>query len=154
MKRRHSRAQAIELAQRLKAARPDIALGADFIAGFPTETETHFENTLSLIDECDLAYVHAFPFSPREGTPAARMPQLGRALIKERAARLRDAGAAALTRHLGQWVGREADGLVERDGFARLPDFTAVRFEGASGQAFQRLRFSDHDGAHLIGVAA
>ncbi|WP_135209989.1 tRNA (N(6)-L-threonylcarbamoyladenosine(37)-C(2))-methylthiotransferase MtaB [Vitreimonas flagellata] len=154
MKRRHSRAQAIELAQRLKAARPAIALGADFIAGFPTETETHFENTLSLIEACNLAYVHAFPFSPREGTPAARMPQLGRSLIKERAARLRDAGAAALTRHLGQWVGREADGLIERDGFARLPDFTAVRFEGASGQAFQRLRFSAHDGAHLIGVAA
>ena len=154
MKRRHSRAQAIELAQRLKAARPTIALGADFIAGFPTETEAHFENTLSLIGECDLAYVHAFPFSPREGTPAARMPQLGRSLIKERAARLRDAGSAALTRHLGQWVGREANGLVERDGFARLPDFTAVRFEGVSGQAFQRLRFSAHDGAHLIGVAA
>jgi threonylcarbamoyladenosine tRNA methylthiotransferase MtaB len=154
MKLRHSRAQAIDLAQRLKAARPEIALGADFIAGFPTETEAHFENTLSLIDACDLAYVHAFPFSPREGTPAARMPQLERGLIKERAARLRDAGAAALTRHLGHWVGREADGLVERDGFARLPDFTAVRFEGASGQAFQRLRFSAHDGAHLIGVAA
>lgn len=154
MKRRHSRAQAIELAQRVKAARPEIALGADFIAGFPTETEAHFANTLSLIEECDLAFVHAFPFSPREGTPAARMPQLDRALIKERAARLRDAGATALTRHLGQWVGREADGLIERDGFARLPDFTAVRFEGASGQAFQRLRFSAHDGAHLIGVAA
>lgn len=154
MKRRHSRAQAIELAQRLKAARPEIALGADFIAGFPTETEAHFENTLSLIDACDLAYVHVFPFSPREGTPAARMPQLERTLIKERATRLRDAGAAALTRHLGQWVGREAEGLIERDGFARLPDFTAVRFEGASGQAFQRLRFSAHDGAHLIGVAA
>ena len=154
MKRRHSRAQAIELAHRLKAQRPEIALGADFIAGFPTETEAHFENTLSLIEECDLAYVHAFPFSPRKGAPAARMPQLGRVLIKERAARLRDAGAAALTHHLGQWVGREADGLVERDGFARLPDFTTVRFEGASGQAFQRLRFSAHDGAHLIGVAA
>lgn len=154
MKRRHSRAQAIELAQRLKAARPEIALGADFIAGFPTETEAHFANTLSLIDECDLAYVHAFPFSPREGTPAARMPQLGRSAIKERAARLRGSGAAALERHLGRWVGREADGLVERDGFARLPDFTAVRFEGASGKAFQRLRFSAHDGAHLIGVAA
>lgn len=154
MKRRHSRAQAIELAQRVKAARPEIALGADFIAGFPTETEAHFANTLSLIEECDLAFVHAFPFSPREGTPAARMPQLDRALIKERAARLRDAGAAALTRHLGQWVGREADGLVERDGFARLPDFTAVSFEGASGQAFQRLRFTAHNNAHLIGVAA
>ena len=116
MKRRHSRAQAIELCQRLKAARPDIALGADLIAGFPTETRPHFANTLSLIDACDLAYVHAFPFSPRDGTPAARMPQLDRRVVKQRAARLREAGDAALARHLDAWVGREARALMERDG--------------------------------------
>jgi threonylcarbamoyladenosine tRNA methylthiotransferase MtaB len=129
MKRRHSRAQAIELCARLKAARPGIALGADLIAGFPTESDAAFANTLSLIEACDLAFVHAFPFSPRQGTPAARMPQLDRTLVKQRAARLRRAGAAALTRHLDAWVGREAVALIERDGFARLPDFTGVMVE-------------------------
>jgi threonylcarbamoyladenosine tRNA methylthiotransferase MtaB len=127
MKRRHSRAQAIELCQRLKTARPEIALGADLIAGFPTETEAAFVNTLSLIEDCGLAFVHAFPFSPREGTPAARMPQVDRRVVKARAARLREAGAAALARHLDAWVGREAMALVERDGVARLADFTTVR---------------------------
>ncbi len=153
MKRRHSRAQAIELCQRVKEARPEIALGADLIAGFPTETEEHFANLLSIVDECDLAFVHAFPFSPREGTPAARMPQLERRLIKERAARLREVGAAALNRHLAAWIGREETGVIERDGFARLPDFTPVHFNG-SGEGFQRLRFTSHDGQHLIGAAA
>jgi threonylcarbamoyladenosine tRNA methylthiotransferase MtaB len=197
MKRRHSRAQAIELCQRLKAARPEIALGADLIAGFPTETEAHFANLLSVIDACGLAYVHAFPFSPREGTPAARMPQVDRRVVKERAARLREAGAAALRRHLDAWVGREEIALVEREGFARLPDFTPVRLpfslaekglgdEGRAdargieergslnpaptrqlnaphplpplrkgeGDAHVRLRFTSHDGQHLIGAAA
>lgn len=157
MKRRHSRAQAIELCERVKAARPEIALGADLIAGFPTETDAHFANTLALIEECDLAFVHAFPFSPREGTPAARMPQLERALIKQRAARLREAGAAALQRHLTRWVGREAHALVEKDGFARLPDFTSVLFEAPApspANTTTRFRFTAHDGAHLIGVAA
>ncbi len=153
MKRRHSRAQAIELCARLKAARPEIALGADLIAGFPTETDEHFANLLSIVDECGLAYVHAFPFSPREGTPAARMPQLDRRLIKERAARLRDIASTALTRHLDAWIGREAVVVIERQGFARLPDFTPVRFEGAS-DGFQRLRFTAHHGQHLIGVPA
>jgi threonylcarbamoyladenosine tRNA methylthiotransferase MtaB len=153
MKRRHSRAQAIELCQRVKEARPEIALGADLIAGFPTETEEHFANLLSIVDECDLAFVHAFPFSPREGTPAARMPQLERRLIKERAARLREVGAVALNRHLAAWIGREETGVIERDGFARLPDFTPVHFNG-SGEGFQRLRFTSHDGQHLIGAAA
>jgi threonylcarbamoyladenosine tRNA methylthiotransferase MtaB len=167
MKRRHSRAQAIELCQRLKRARPAIALGADLIAGFPTEEEQHFASALSLIDECALAYVHAFPYSPRPGTPAARMPQVDRAVIKQRAARLREAGDAALRRHLDAWVGKEADALVEREGVARLADFSTVllgppasrRPAAASagedaGGPYQRLRFTHHDGAHLIGVAA
>jgi len=132
MKRRHSRAQAIELCGRLKSARPEIALGADLIAGFPTETEAHFANLLSVVDACALAYVHAFPFSPRHGTPAARMPQLDRRLVKERAARLREAGAAALRRHLEAWIGREETALVERHGFGRLPDFTSVRISPSS----------------------
>ncbi len=192
MKRRHSRAQSIELCQRLKSARPEIALGADLIAGFPTETEAHFANLISIVDECALAFVHAFPFSPREGTPAARMPQVDRRVVKQRAARLRQAGAAALKRHLDAWVGREATGLVEREGFVRLPDFTGVMIEergksppplrgrvgsggvqdetpaldvtaphpqppphkGAGAAAMLRLRFTHHDGAHLIGVPA
>jgi threonylcarbamoyladenosine tRNA methylthiotransferase MtaB len=154
MKRRHSRAQAIALCQRLKAARPEIALGADLIAGFPTETEEAFANTLSLVAECGLAFVHAFPFSPREGTPAARMPQVDRRIVKARAAHLREAGAAALSRHLDQWVGREAEALIERDGFARLPDFTSVHITEPMASQQTRLRFIAHDGAHLIGAAA
>jgi threonylcarbamoyladenosine tRNA methylthiotransferase MtaB len=167
MKRRHSRAQAVELCARLKAARPAIALGADLIAGFPTEEAAHFENTLSLIEACQLAFVHAFPFSPRAGTPAARMPPVDRRVVKERAARLREAGAAALARHLEGWVGREAEGLLEREGYARLPDFTGVVYgppasspacsklagEDAGGP-YLRLRFTGHDGAHLAGVPA
>src|SRR5262249_40453802 len=112
----------------------------------------HFANTLSLIHECDLAFVHAFPYSARPMTPAARMPQLARPLIKERAARLRAAGAAALTRHLDTWIGREALAVVERDGSARLPDFTAVRFNAAAAEPHIRLRFTHHDGAHLYGT--
>ncbi len=158
MKRRHSRAQAIELCQRVKAARPEIALGADLIAGFPTETEAHVENLISIVDECGLAFVHAFPFSPRAGTPAARMPQVERSVVKARAARLRDVGAAALARHLDAWVGRQELALVEREGFARLPDFTPVLFPDShrkqEGDAFAHLRFTGHDGQHLIGVAA
>ncbi|MBY0564619.1 MAG: tRNA (N(6)-L-threonylcarbamoyladenosine(37)-C(2))-methylthiotransferase MtaB [Hyphomonadaceae bacterium] len=162
MKRRHLRAEAIALCERLKAARPAIALGADLIAGFPTETESQFDNALSLIDACQLSFVHAFPFSPREGTPAARMPQLDRRVVKARAARLRVAGQTALLRHLQRWVGREAEALVERDGFARLPDFTGVSlgapaFSPASndaGSSRVRLRFTAHDGAHLIGEPA
>ena len=153
MKRRHSRAQAIALCERLKTARPEIALGADFIAGFPTEQEEHFASTLSIIEEAQLAYVHAFPYSPRPGTPAARMPQNDRAVIKARAGRLREAGDTALKRHLSAWVGREADALIERDGMGRLSDFTTVRCDVVAAPT-QRLRFTHHDGAHLIGVAA
>jgi threonylcarbamoyladenosine tRNA methylthiotransferase MtaB len=167
MKRRHSRAQAIALCERLKTARPEIALGADFIAGFPTETEEHFASTLSIIEAAQLAYVHAFPYSPRPGTPAARMPQNERHVIKARAARLREAGEAALARHLDAWIGKEADALIEREGFGRLADFSTVLLgppasrrqspalagEDAGGPS-KRLRFTHHDGAHLIGVAA
>jgi len=159
MKRRHSRAQSVELCRRLKSARPEIALGADLIAGFPTESEAAFANTLSLIDACDLAYVHAFPFSPRDGTPAARMPQLDRRIVKARAAKLRQAGAAALARHLDAWIGKEAGVLVEREGFARLPDFSTVLLGPPASRRLgnavtMKLRFTHHDGAHLHGVAS
>jgi threonylcarbamoyladenosine tRNA methylthiotransferase MtaB len=135
MKRRHLRADAIALCGRLKAARPEIALGADLIAGFPTETDEQFEAMLDFVDECDLSYLHVFPFSPRTGTPAAKMPQLDRATIKARAARLREKGETRLHAHLDAWVGRSADALVERDGFARLPDFTSVRIAHARSGA-------------------
>jgi threonylcarbamoyladenosine tRNA methylthiotransferase MtaB len=137
MKRRHSAAQALDLMARLKAARPDIALGADLIAGFPTEEETHFSAMLDFIDTSQLAFVHAFPFSPREGTPAARMPQLDRTVIKSRAARLREKARERLALHLAQWIGRKTTALVEQDGQARLDDFTPVRIEG--GQAGARV---------------
>ena len=149
MKRRHSREESIDLCARLKAVRPEIAFGADLIAGFPTETDAHFEDTLSLIEACNLSYVHAFPFSAREGTPAARMPQLGSSVVKERAARLRAAGAAALTRHLDRWVGREADALIEREGAARLNDFTQAYVPASEPVGRTRLRFLGHDGRQL-----
>lgn len=151
MKRRHSREQAIELATRLRSLRPDMALGADIIAGFPTETEAAFENSLNLIDDCNIAFLHAFPYSPRPGTPAARMPQLDKSLIKERAARLRAAGQAALVKHLEHHIGKEADILVERDQTGRLPDFTPVILEQASAEAGRpiRGRIIGHDNTRL-----
>ena len=130
MKRRHSRADALRLVRDVRAVRPDTAFGADLIAGFPTEAEAMFENTLSLVEEAGLSFLHVFPFSPRPGTPAARMPQLQRPIVKDRAARLRAAGDAALTRHLGRQVGRTLAGLVERPGVARAEDFTEIAFGG------------------------
>ncbi len=132
MKRRHSRADALKLVADVRAVRPDIAFGADLIAGFPTETEAMFENTLALVEETGLAFLHAFPFSPRPGTPAARMPQLPRTLVKDRAAKLRAAGEAALVRHLDAQVGRTVLGLVEKPGVGRAEDFTEIRFEGGA----------------------
>ncbi|MEM6556212.1 MAG: tRNA (N(6)-L-threonylcarbamoyladenosine(37)-C(2))-methylthiotransferase MtaB [Pseudomonadota bacterium] len=151
MKRRHSRDQAIELAQRLRAVRPDMALGADIIAGFPTETEAAFENSLRLIDDCQIAFLHAFPYSPRPGTPAARMPQLEKTVIKDRAARLRAAGQAALRKHLEFHVGREVDVLVERQQQGRLPDFTPVALETDGAEAGRpiRARIIGHDTTRL-----
>jgi threonylcarbamoyladenosine tRNA methylthiotransferase MtaB len=156
MKRRHSRAEAIDLCKRLKAARPEIALGADLIAGFPTETEAQHEHSVSLIAACDLAFVHVFPFSPRPTTPAARMPQCAPDAIKSRAAALRDAARAALRRHLDGWVGRSAEALVEGGGFARLADFTGVRLtqEAPPRGAKAHLAFAGHDGEALIGSFA
>ena len=155
MKRRHTREQAVELAQRLRAARPDIALGADIIAGFPTETEAAFENSLALIEDCGIAFLHAFPYSPRPGTPAARMPQLDKATIKARAARLRAAGAKALTKHLEQHVSQTRDVLVETPIRGRLPDFSPVElrgFETAETGRPVRAQIIAHDGEKLIGT--
>ena len=151
MKRRHSRADALRLVAEVRAVRPDVAFGADLIAGFPTETEAMFENTLSLVEEAGLAFLHVFPFSPRPGTPAARMPPLPRAVVKARAARLREAGGAALVRHLDNQEGRLVDALVERPGVARAADFTEVAFEGeAPVGGIVAMRIVGHDGKRAL----
>lgn len=129
MKRRHNRAQALALVDQVRNVRPETAFGADIIAGFPTETDEMFESSLTLIQDAGLAYVHAFPFSPRPGTPAARMPQLDRRVIQDRAEKLRAAGRAALSRHLASKIGQRVRALVERDGLARAGDFTEIVFE-------------------------
>jgi len=151
MKRRHLRADALKLAAEVRAVRPDTAFGADLIAGFPTETDEMFENTLTLVEEADLAFLHVFPFSPRPGTPAARMPQVRRDVVKARAARLRAAGEAALARHLDRQVGRTLLGLVERPGVARAEDFTEIAFEGeAEVGGVAELVVTGHDGRRAL----
>ena len=154
MKRRHLRADAIALTERLRRVRPDIAFGADLIAGFPTETEAMFENSLDLVDACDLAFLHVFPYSPRAGTPAARMPQVDTATIKDRAARLRARGAQALTRHFERRIGSEMTALIERPGFARGDDFSPIKVNapGRPG-ALIRVRITGHDARALTGDA-
>ena len=151
MKRRHNRTDALKLVADVRAVRPDVAFGADLIAGFPTETDEMFENTLRLVEEAGLSFLHVFPFSPRPGTPAARMPQLQRPVIKARAARLRAAGEAALVRHLDRQVGRTLLGLVERPGVARAEDFTEIAFEGeASVGSVAALAVHGHDGGKAL----
>jgi threonylcarbamoyladenosine tRNA methylthiotransferase MtaB len=131
MKRRHSRAQAVAIVERLKAARPEIAIGADLIAGFPTETDAMFANTLALIDDCDIVHAHIFPYSPRAGTPAARMPQVEPEIAKARAARLRDAAAARRSAWLRSLVGSTQAVLVERPGNrGHAGNFADVRLDG------------------------
>jgi threonylcarbamoyladenosine tRNA methylthiotransferase MtaB len=153
MKRRHSSADALALIAAVRQARPDTAFGADFIAGFPTETDAAFENTLAFVERADLAWLHVFPYSPRPGTPAARMPQVAREVVKHRAARLRAAGDAALARHLGRQVGRRVEALVERAGRARAADFTEIAFDGpARVGAIDPFAISGHDGRRAIGA--
>jgi threonylcarbamoyladenosine tRNA methylthiotransferase MtaB len=132
MKRRHSRADSINLCNRLRDARPGMAFGADLIAGFPTETDEMFANTLVSVDECGIDYLHVFPYSPRPGTPAARMPQVARDIIKARAAQLREKGAERLGLRLDRHVGQTVMALVESGNRARLSDFAPVRIEGVS----------------------
>ena len=130
MKRRHGRADAIRFATEVRRRRPDAVFGADLIAGFPTESEEMFRNTLDLVDDCGLTFLHVFPFSPRRGTPAARMPQVAGPLIKERAARLRRKGDEVLGAFLSDKVGQEVALLGERSGVGRTPDFAEVEVTG------------------------
>jgi threonylcarbamoyladenosine tRNA methylthiotransferase MtaB len=155
MKRRHSSAQALELIEAVRRVRPETAFGADLITGFPTETENAFEGTLALVESTQLAFVHVFPFSPRPRTPAARMPQLPRSVVVERATRLRAAAGKALARHLERQTGRVVLGLVERPGRARAGDFTELDVS-TSATTGEMLRFSivGHDGRRALGVAA
>ena len=127
MKRRHRFADAVRFCEEARRLRPDIVFGADLIAGFPTETDAMFARSLDLIDACGLTHLHVFPFSPREGTPAARMPQVAKALVRDRAAVLRAKGATALTGHLERQIGRTVEILAENNGVGRARDFTLAR---------------------------
>ena len=155
MKRRHSREDALKLVAEVRRVRPDTAFGADLIAGFPTESDEAFENTLRLVEEADLAFLHVFPYSARPGTPAARMPPVKGPLIKERARRLREAGQAGLERHLQRQIGRVLSGLVEREGVARAEDFTEIRFTGdAPLGEIVAFTVTGHDGARVLAELA
>jgi threonylcarbamoyladenosine tRNA methylthiotransferase MtaB len=151
MKRRHSRNDAIAFCNGVRRLRPDIAFGADLIAGFPTETEAMFDRSLDLVGECGLTHLHVFPFSPRSGTPAARMPQLPGAVIKERAARLRAQGVLALRRHLDAEVGITRRVLTESEAMGRTGQFTPVTLSqpGLPGQIID-VTIRGHDGRHLL----
>lgn len=151
MKRRHSRRDAIAFCEHVRGLRPDMAFGADIIAGFPTETEDMFRRSLDLVEECGLTQLHVFPFSSRPGTPAARMPQVDRAVVKERARRLREKGDAALRRHLDSEIGIRRPVLVESRALGRTEQFVSVRL-AASAQpgAILELMMKSHDGRQLL----
>jgi len=152
MKRRHSRSDSEKFCAEVRRLRPDTVFGADLIAGFPTETEEMFENSLSIVDACELTYLHVFPYSPREGTPAARMPQVDRSAVKERAARLREKGAAVLAAFLDKQAGSEVELLTERNGIGRTRQFAEMRLPGkiVAGE-MMRARVTGHDGQRLSG---
>ena len=130
MKRRHTRDQAVKFCENVQRRRADTAFGADLIAGFPTETDAMAENSLRLVEDCNLTFLHVFPFSPRPGTPAHRMPQLPGHVVRDRAQQLRDAGARALGRYLDAEIGETRNVLVENGGEGRTPQYAAVRLTG------------------------
>ena len=150
MKRRHLRDDSIRFCEDIRRVRPDIVFGADIIAGFPTETEEMFANSLKIVDECGLTHLHVFPFSPREGTPAARMPQLSRSVIKDRAARLRASGEVAYARHLDSLVGTRQRILIERQGLGRTEGFTLAVIDGGVPGEIVDARIIGRDAQHLI----
>lgn len=152
MKRRHRRADAVALIERLKAARTEIVIGADLIAGFPTEDDAMFANSLALIDDCDIVFGHIFPYSARAGTPAARMPQVGRTIARERAAILREANARRRQGWLDTQVGRTASMLVERDGVSgHAENFAAVALTApAAPGTIIDVRLGARDGDRMI----
>ena len=151
MKRRHGRADAIEFCAQVKRLRPDIALGADIIAGFPTETEEMFARSIDLVEECGLSFLHAFPYSLRPGTPAARMPQVKGNVIKERAKRLRATGEAALQKRLASEIGAMRQVLIESATQGRTEHFVPVAIAGGTPGAVLTMMVAGHDGARLRG---
>ena len=150
MKRRHSRADAIAFCKQVRRLRPDIAFGADIIAGFPTESEEMFERSQALVDECDLTFLHVFPYSPRPGTPAARMPQVDGRVIRDRARRLRANGEAALQRRLDRDVGTTRSVLIESATQGRTEHFVPVALAGGIQGAVHAMTISGHDGERLL----
>jgi len=150
MKRRHSRTEAIAFCRQVRRLRPEIALGADIIAGFPTETEDMFSRSLDLVEECGLSFLHVFPYSPRPGTAASRMPQVAAGTIGERARRLRAAGEAALRRRLASEVGATREVLIESDKLGRTEHYLPVSIAGEVPGAVRRLAIAGHDGARLM----
>jgi len=149
MKRRHLRADALRFIEDVRRLRPEMSFGADMIAGFPTETEEMFENAVRLAEEADIAHLHVFPYSSRPGTPAARMPQLDRSLIKDRAARLRSTGQMLHQRHLDKMVGTRQWLLVENNGLAHTENFTLVAVPGLRPRDIVEATISGHNGKHL-----
>jgi threonylcarbamoyladenosine tRNA methylthiotransferase MtaB len=159
MKRRHSRGQAVEIVQRLREKRPEIAIGADLIAGFPTETDAMAENSLALIDDCDIVMAHVFPYSPKRGTPAARMPQVPPPVAQERARRLREASARRRAAWLHGLVGSRQKVLAERGGGGHAENFAPVLIRGAgpNGEDVRKVievTVTGVEGGQLIGEAA
>ena len=152
MKRRHSREESVKFCETAQRLRPDIVFGADLIAGFPTETEAMFANSMSLVDDCGLTFLHVFPFSARPGTPAARMRQLNGGVIAARAAALREKGVAALKAHLASAQGRRIQVLMESDGQGRAADFTPVKIEAQGAGHIVDAVVNGHDGAALLAV--
>ncbi|MBM7486462.1 MULTISPECIES: tRNA (N(6)-L-threonylcarbamoyladenosine(37)-C(2))-methylthiotransferase MtaB [Bradyrhizobium] len=149
MKRRHTRGDAIAFCDQVRRLRPDIALGADIIAGFPTETEEMFSRSLDLVEQCGLTFLHVFPYSPRPGTPAARMPQVAGGAIKERAKRLRSAGETALLQRLQAEIGATREVLIESDGQGRTEHYLPVAIAGERVGRIVPLRIAGRDGARL-----
>jgi threonylcarbamoyladenosine tRNA methylthiotransferase MtaB len=151
MKRRHLRKDAIAFCGQVKRLRPDMVFGADIIAGFPTETEEMFSRSLDIVEECNLTHLHVFPFSPRPGTPAARMPQVARDVVKDRARRLREKGETALLKHLGEEVGARRNVLIESNQLGRTEGFTLVRFAKAvTPGEIVPTTIAGHDGKDLL----
>ncbi len=150
MRRRHGSAHAQALCRQVRALRPDIAFGADVIAGFPTETEANARETEAHVEACGIAFLHVFPYSARPNTPAARMPPVPGEVVRERAAKLRAGGERALRRHLDGWVGRSGPVLVERGGRGHLPDFTAVRVGPHPAGLVAVVVVADHNGRELL----
>lgn len=149
MKRRHGRADAVRFTDAVRRLRPDVALGADLIAGFPTEDEAAFRNSLAIVEDCGLTHLHVFPFSPRPGTPASRMPQVDRAAVKERAARLREAGERALGSRLEREVGTTRAVLVERGGSGLTEHFITAAIDGVPGTVVEA-RMTARNGRTLV----